>query len=493
MRIAPADFFFTLILLLILPPGIGSASEFIDFSETPPVSFGSEDQEPGAYEVLGNNHTLHLSGNTWKKIDLPRTLIPFTLLEFDYKNDGAVVPEISSIGFDNDETPSPKKTFTLYGTENWGLDDFKYYSPSDWKHYKIPAGDIFTGEQDYLVFINDMDAGGSTSSYFRNVLVHDDPPSVTLSFAAFPTQREPETYFGVFVNYNMDLHEYGLKARLFLEIRNHYTGEVLQKYSDDNLHAGYEGPSGTYGFTCSIPQGYPWVYFTAYASPMEFNPYIVDEMLSYPRDGTYPYKWSGNGVTHDINYLGSLIISDNVQGNYCYCSGITYQVFMDAWEHYNTLKGNSPADIFNLTVNQMKSFRSKWYAAGGSIYGAPGALGAYNCGIWISEWDKARRGDLVQIWRSSTSGHSAIFDRWIRNENGEKIKIRYWSTQGSTNGINFNTESYSTINTDDTVFSRPIKPEDNDDWDSRYTDVDTSGEPTRVGDPPDPSCGWFSY
>jgi hypothetical protein len=185
------------------------------------------------------------------------------------------------------------------------------------------------------------------------------------------------------------------------------------------------------------------------------------------------------------------VISDNVEGNYCYCSGITYEVFMDAWATYNSAKGNSPAHISNLTYNQMKSFRTKWYAADGTITGAPGAISAYGCGFEITEWDKVITGDLVQIWRLGGSGHSVIFDSWIRDTGGNKTTIRYWSTQTSTNGIGFNEEDYSNLDQSKTVFARVVKPVDDDDWPNRYVDVNTFSQPTQVGEIIPPCTGWM--
>ena len=133
----------------------------------------------------------------------------------------------------------------------------------------------------------------------------------------------------------------------------------------------------------------------------------------------------------------------------------------------------------------MKTFRLIWYIALGrdSYPGPAKAMTDYKCGYQITDWDHARQGDFVQIWRLGVqdSGHSVIFDKWIRNKSGEKTSIRYWSTQTSTNGINYNSEKYSNLKLEETTISRAIKPPDDDDWKNRYADISTQSAPTRVG------------
>ncbi|MBN1902527.1 hypothetical protein JW926_14470 [Candidatus Sumerlaeota bacterium] len=79
------------------------------------------------------------------------------------------------------------------------------------------------------------------------------------------------------------------------------------------------------------------------------------------------------------------------------------------------------------------------------------------------------------------SDHGVIFDGWIRDGEGNKTKIRYWSSQSSANGIGFREENYSNLNLETTRFARVIKPVDDDDWDNRYADANTLSHPTRVG------------
>ena len=45
------------------------------------------------------------------------------------------------------------QTFTLYGTQAWGLEDYRNYGGTAWQHYVISVGDYYTGSMGYLVFV----------------------------------------------------------------------------------------------------------------------------------------------------------------------------------------------------------------------------------------------------------------------------------------------------------------------------------------------------
>ncbi len=318
-------------------------------------------------------------------------------------------------------------------------------------------------------------------------------PVCTFSFPDLPDRLDPGQAFQLKVDFSTNLHELGLAARLYIEMRRAPDGDIITTSSADNNRRGFEGPSGSQTFSLNAPPWEGFVYFRAFLAPLEFNPWILAETLTYPRDGTYPYKWTGNGVTHDIIYRGATILTNN-SGNYTYCSGITYEAFMDAWETYNAAIGNTTADIWGLTSSQMVTFRQRWY---GIMHRdcSTDALTTYNCGYRINDWDKARAGDMVQIWRKSGSGHSVVFDSWIRNGEGEKTHIRYWSTQTATNGINYNEENFTAL-TDETSFCRVVKPPDSGDNACRYADADTSATLTRIGaaiPTPSPPSGFMLY
>jgi hypothetical protein len=154
----------------------------INFNTYTPTPFGSEDINP-IMTIEDGGNTLHLKGNSWKKISLPYTVTPYTVVEFDFKS--PIQGEVQGIGFDNNETMSSNYMYKFYGTQSWGINIayYKYanYAPG-WRHYRIPVGEQYTGNMLYLVFMNDHDISSPTGeSYFSNVKVFED-----LSLAAQP-------------------------------------------------------------------------------------------------------------------------------------------------------------------------------------------------------------------------------------------------------------------------------------------------------------------
>lgn len=147
----------------------------INFNTYTPTPFGSEDINP-IMTIEDGGNTLHLKGNSWKKISLPYTVTPYTVVEFDFKS--PMQGELQGIGFDNNEAMSSNFMYKIYGTQSWGI-NIAYYKYADfapgWRHYRIPVGEQYTGEMLYLVFMNDHDVSNPTGeSYFSNVKVFED-------------------------------------------------------------------------------------------------------------------------------------------------------------------------------------------------------------------------------------------------------------------------------------------------------------------------------
>jgi len=85
---------------------------------------------------------LTLSGNAWKKIDIPYTLTANTVLSFEFRTDA--LWEIQGIGFDNDiGVTNGVFGYQLLGSQTWaGVDQsFNNYTVGDgWVRYDIPIG-----------------------------------------------------------------------------------------------------------------------------------------------------------------------------------------------------------------------------------------------------------------------------------------------------------------------------------------------------------------
>jgi hypothetical protein len=199
---------------------------------------------------------------------------------------------------------------------------------------------------------------------------------------------------------------------------------------------------------------------------VSFNDYVLDVLKEYHRDGRYPYSWvSGyHGVTRNLYYKGTKIAKANADSSHStYCSGLTFEVYYKSISRLNQdlVYGE---DINGMTASNFSSFISKWFVQ--NLLGdGPGiALNAYGLGDKIPKMKDVIKGDFVQIWRTSGSGHSVIFINWTINTAGDTTGMQYWSTQTSTNGVNYNTEYFDgyggTVDKAHTYYSRGRKPED---------------------------------
>jgi hypothetical protein len=124
---------------------------------------------------------------------------------------------------------------------------------------------------------------------------------------------------------------------------------------------------------------------------------------------------------------------------------------------------NRSEDINGMTAADMRYFIHLWFVQ--STWGdGPGiALRQFGLGENIVQFKDVKKGDYVQLWRTTGSGHSVIFIDWTTNAAGDTTGLRYWSTQGSTNGVNYNIEYFDgfggTVNPALSYFSRVYSPE----------------------------------
>jgi len=65
--------------------------------------------------------------------------------------------------------------FRVYGTDGYGIADFDNYADfePDWHRYVIPVGQYYTGNFNYLAFLNDDDTAPHGESRYRNVIVYE--------------------------------------------------------------------------------------------------------------------------------------------------------------------------------------------------------------------------------------------------------------------------------------------------------------------------------
>jgi len=198
---------------------------------------------------------------------------------------------------------------------------------------------------------------------------------------------------------------------------------------------------------------------------IDMNGYSVDILEEYPCDGTHPYAWldTYTGVTRDLYYKNERIARANPDGSRsCYCCGLTFEDFFRAMLQLNS-DLNRSGDINGMTAADMRYFIHIWFVQ--SVWGdGPGiALQQFGLGENIAQFKDVKTGDYVQLWRTTGSGHSVIFMNWTTNAAGDTTGLRYWSTQGSTNGINYAIEYFDgfggTVNPALCYFSRVHSPE----------------------------------
>ena len=180
------------------------------------------------------------------------------------------------------------------------------------------------------------------------------------------------------------------------------------------------------------------------------NSYIQDIIKTYV--GDYPYLLNTdyanyNGVTEDLHFQGALLARAHSSGNRAsHCSGITFEVFFKAMQARNLKLGLDADDFNGMTFDELFDFLLIWYVAKGdkSTSNIEVAVETYGIGKRVPGFEAARPGDFVDFDRSNGTGHTVIFQKWVRNQNGNIIGLDYWSTQGSTNGIAFHTEHFDT-------------------------------------------------
>jgi hypothetical protein len=308
--------------------------------------------------------------------------------------------------------------------------------------------------------------------------------SATVTIVDYPPSVITGQTFQVDVGYTANLADFGYRGRIYLDIIDASNGSVLDHLCDDNSGQGYEGPSGTISFTSQLTSELE-IYFLTYVAPMEFNQCFVDEYQSYPTDGTHSYDSVGNGVTHDIVYQGKMILK-NDSDTACHDRGITFEVFMDAYQTYNESQGLTK--IGGMGLEEMSEFRWKWFGEDGNPKRSVNAITSSNLGYEITDQEKVMEGDQVQLWDNFGNGTAGIFVGWERE--GETITgIRYWSSRMATNGIAISTGYFNPDDLDagQCYYERVLKPAAPDDWANRYSDDTTSPNVTIVMPPPTPT------
>ncbi|MDB6111705.1 MAG: hypothetical protein JWR69_3455 [Pedosphaera sp.] len=170
---------------------------------------------------------------------------------------------------------------------------------------------------------------------------------------------------------------------------------------------------------------------------------------SFTNGGGYNTAWKGSGTPAAITFQGENILA---AGEGTYCCGFTFTVAMQAAVERGLLG--------EKTTAQIRQFQKEWYGATDQSRERLCATAMTTVGIGQAiSFEEAKPGDFVQFWRAK-SGHSVLFLSWVE-EKGEKVGLRYRSSQSATDGIGDRVEYFiktattqNPINKERTYFCR---------------------------------------
>ncbi|MCK6505809.1 hypothetical protein L6R53_20875 [Myxococcota bacterium] len=157
---------------------------------------------------------------------------------------------------------------------------------------------------------------------------------------------------------------------------------------------------------------------------------IVRLVEAYPTGPALPYTWQPgvdtDGTSRDLSFRGvPLARADDDPG--VHCSGLTFEVWWTALEQAGPPDWLTPQDLLAL--------KDRWYVRDGDERGLVGALVDLGLGLPVTDWRALRPGDLVQYWRNSGRGHSAVFLGYRVNADGRPRSMIAWSAQASSEGV----------------------------------------------------------
>ncbi len=160
------------------------------------------------------------------------------------------------------------------------------------------------------------------------------------------------------------------------------------------------------------------------------NAHILDIAHSYGFGSGHAYVWNPkahtDGTSREIRYQDTLVTTASADGS-VHCSGLTFEVWWQAVERVGAPHWLSAADLLSL--------KEIWYVRSADRRGPVAALSASGLGVALPNLEAMRPGDIVQIWRNSGKGHSAIFLAHRRRPDGTARGLAFWSAQSSSEGI----------------------------------------------------------
>lgn len=150
---------------------------FVNFSSDGVDSYGgsSQDKNPSNIEVV-NDNVLRMWGNNWKSVGHSVNVVGdgSQCIEFWFKSSGAK-GEINGIGLDSDASISSNLFYQVFGSQSWGIGQYRLYAgDGSWQFFSLVLDD-FSGSMNRFVFCNDADAGQSTNVLYKDVRLRTRP------------------------------------------------------------------------------------------------------------------------------------------------------------------------------------------------------------------------------------------------------------------------------------------------------------------------------
>ncbi|WP_298844740.1 Ig-like domain-containing protein [Clostridium sp.] len=335
----------------------------------------------------------------------------------------------------------------------------KAVSAPDSSYYKVKtvttapysanwATSPWASDGEYTIKVVVYDTTNQTAYLTRNVIVKNTIPptnllstakigtNVLLSWTAAAGAVSYEVYEGInkvgATTIATDFMVTGLNAA------TNYTFTVKSKDTLGNISAACNSVTVNTEAQAAVNQ-------------INLNSYVAKAISTY-EIGKYSYLLNNdyqhyNGVTQDIVYNGITLLKANPDGSKSsHCVGLTFEVFFKAMQARNSDAGISKDNFNDMSYENMTDFMLTWYAAldtpksqGNQL---AGAIEKYGLGTRITNLEEAKTGDFVDFERTTSTGHAAVFMNWIR-DNTNIIGFKYWSSNVSTNGINYKEEYFS--------------------------------------------------
>lgn len=190
------------------------------------------------------------------------------------------------------------------------------------------------------------------------------------------------------------------------------------------------------------------------------NAHILRVAASYPTDGTYKVlpasmRSTSFGTTKDIHYGGRRVITGDPERR-SYCSGLMLEVYMQA-----CAEAAGPSfRLAGLDTNGFYAFRRDFYGYDGNRRTLVNALVSRGLAREIKGLELAQPGDMIQFWRHSGTGHSAVYIGHQLRADGTG-DLEFWSVHSGL-GISIKSEPIGTgsgcIDKDQVFIARALQP-----------------------------------